>query len=514
MSTVYESVGVWSKASTTTLRVGRGGTLSRFDRDWGNSLKGGYASRATGIVVEDLNTAANQWRAERRFTPLPGLRSLLDSPWGFPWDLGVAGFIFGNGEMPGARISLTTWTGPVPPDPGPRPQQDPQHEQEVRVLPGGGAASADWNPKIAGIQRLVSSWPEQQAEERDSTVQVWRTIVERTRPTSSKLASQLHGCHDPGSALIIVQNTFRGKATATLMKRGCSVTACLRWSDLEGVEPFPFKETLVYRYVEQLRSDGAPATKASSFLEAVQFTHVLLGMEGSPLDVIQSARVQGAALASFDSQRISVKAPPFTIHAVRLLEEGVTELSARVQRIVAGDACFLIHGRLRCDDAARVTLEPTLDLDDNGKGYVENTPIGGDAKTGASRRKRRLGLPSVADASGLSGSWAEGWLSLRREEGLGAAKDGALFLAVNGAGLFAKARRSASSMTKLVREILVSAVVPLDECRYTSHSGKAIRLSGAAKFGLNHGFRLLLGGHAKPKDLSVLEYHETAWAPP
>ena len=130
------------------------------------------------------------------------------------------------------------------------------------------------------------------------------------------------------------------------MKRGCSGTAYLRWSDLEGVDPFPFKETLVYRYVEQLRADGAPATKASSFFEAVQFTHVLLGMEGTPLDVIQSARVQGAALASFDRKRITVKAPPFTVDAVRLLEKGVTELATRVQRIVAGDACFLIHGHL------------------------------------------------------------------------------------------------------------------------------------------------------------------------
>ena len=117
----------------------------------------------------------------------------------------------------------------------------------------------------------------------------------------------------------------------------------------------------------------------------------------------------------------------------------------------------------------------------------------------------------MADANGLSGSWAEEWLSLRREEGLDAAKDGALFLAVNGAGLFAKAKRSTSAMTKLVREILASAGVPIDGCRYTSHSGKATCLSWAAKFGLNHGFRRLLEGHAKLKDLSVLE---TALAPP
>ena len=110
-------------------------------------------------------------------------------------------------------------------------------------------------------------------------------------------------------------------------------------------------------------------------------------------------------------------------------------------------------------------MEPTLDLDENGKGY---------AKTGASRRKRRLGLPFVADANGLSGSWAEEWLSLRREERFDAAQDGTLFLAVNGAGLFAKAKRSTSAMTKLVREILVSAGVTTDECWYTSHSGKAI----------------------------------------
>ena len=176
----------------------------------------------------------------------------------------------------------------------------------------------------------------------------------------------------------------------------------------------------------------------------------------------------------------------------------------------------MVHRPLRCDDAARVTLEPTLDLDDNGKSYVETTAIGGDAKIGGLQTKATLGPgPPLRGRCerpfGILGRGVALSTSLRRS--FDAANCGALFLAVNGAGLFAKAKRSTSSMTKLVREILVSAGVPLDECRYTSRSGKATCFSWAEKFGLNHGFRRLLGGHAKPKDLSVFGYSRDCLGP-
>ena len=40
----------------------------------------------------------------------------------------------------------------------------------------------------------------------------------------------------------------------------------VRWARAKGLDPFPLPEDQCYAYVDQLRRDGAPATRASSFL--------------------------------------------------------------------------------------------------------------------------------------------------------------------------------------------------------------------------------------------------------
>eukprot|EP00972_Heterocapsa_arctica_P075691 11164176-Heterocapsa_arctica.AAC.1 len=68
-------------------------------------------------------------------------------------------------------------------------------------------------------------------------------------------------------------------------------------------------------------------------------------------------------------------------------------------------------------------------------------------------------------------------------------------------------------MSAIIRELLIAVGEPLHTQCATSHSCKATALSWAAKAGLRPGSRRLLGGHAKPKDLSMLEYSRDALAP-
>eukprot|EP00972_Heterocapsa_arctica_P078118 11521972-Heterocapsa_arctica.AAC.1 len=68
-------------------------------------------------------------------------------------------------------------------------------------------------------------------------------------------------------------------------------------------------------------------------------------------------------------------------------------------------------------------------------------------------------------------------------------------------------------MSAIIRELLVAVGEPLNTQCATSHSCKATALSWAAKAGLRPGSSRLLGGHAKPKDLSMLEYSRTLWLP-
>jgi hypothetical protein len=377
---------------------------------------------------------------------------------------------------------------------------------------------ATWNADLHGVSAAAAakSWSEQQEDERGAAVGMWVAIM-GSAGDDSQLGEQVQEAGGAtGQGMVIMENTFRAKATATLMKRGGSIAAFLRWSRSSGFAAFPLQENVLYQYVEQLRSDGAPATRATAFLEAVPFTISLLGLRGPAWPTLSSKRVHGAALASFDRKRLTAKAPPLTANAVKLLEHGVSSLATVTQRILAGDACFLVHGRLRCDDAARISVEPRLDLDEDGVGYVETVAAGSSTKTGGSRRKRRLGLPVVADACGLSGSWAAEWIALRAAVGLEASRDGALFLAVDGGGHFSRAKRTTAAMSAILRELLVAVGAPSSDGRApcaTSHSCKATALSWAAKAGLRPGSRRLLGGHAKPKDLSMLEYSRDALAP-
>ena len=83
----------------------------------------------------------------------------------------------------------------------------------------------------------------------------------------------------------------------------------MRWVKLRQgstTAAFPFKEAAVYKYVDHLRTSGAKATKARSFVEAVGFTSGLLEIAGIK-DVTASRRIRGAVHASYKTKRLTLK---------------------------------------------------------------------------------------------------------------------------------------------------------------------------------------------------------------
>ena len=80
---------------------------------------------------------------------------------------------------------------------------------------------------------------------------------------------------------MILENTFRNKATATIDKRGGSILLFLRGSEPSpgSASYFPVAEPAAYSYVERLRAEGAPPTRAMMFLEARPFANAALGFE-------------------------------------------------------------------------------------------------------------------------------------------------------------------------------------------------------------------------------------------
>ncbi len=117
---------------------------------------------------------------------------------------------------------------------------------------------------------------------------------------------------------------------------------------------------------------------------------------------------------------------------------------------------------------------------------------------------------------GLTGEpWAEEWLRLRAELGLNAGVDGALMLKPLASGGFSKRRITTTEGVMWMRELLMDGGITAQEASaYGTHSCKATLLSWAAKSGMPKPDRRLLGGHAAPKDRSVLEYSRDALGEP
>ena len=374
--------------------------------------------------------------------------------------------------------------------------------------------SGSLKTKLPRAKRVVSRkpWPEQERAERSRALEMWSWIAAQVDSSSSAFVRRLEGCE--GEALqTLLLDTFAGKATATLVKRGYSMLRYLAWSKPRAAAAIPFKEQAVYDYVTWTREEGCGATSAQSFLEAIPFTASLLELPW-PEEVMASNRVKGAALMLFDRKRLTKQAVGFSPEVLKLLENGVVCAQKLEDRVHCGDFCFAIHARVRWDDAARIDLEPSLDLDGRGNGFVETGAY--KVKTGSALRRRRRLLPTVASALGLAqGSWAVNWLESRLEAGLDAATDGCLFCLHQPDGFFTSAKmESSDAVLWLVPYLIENGVSAEEACSYTSHSCKATLLSWLAKAGVHKDIRRLLGGHVERDDVSMLTYSRDALAGP
>jgi len=199
--------------------------------------------------------------------------------------------------------------------------------------------------------------------------------------------------------------------------------------------------------------------------------------------------------------------------AARTKTDTVTD-QALTTAVFAGFLLWVVHARARFGDAARVVDEPSLDLDGAGGGFLESRARAGRHKTGHAAKRWGSSMPMVACVRGLAGNdWATAWLELRTCAGLRADSDGCLMPEVLADWSFGAGRMSTGTGGIMIKQMLRDLGVPEAEA-YGTHSAKATILSWAAKAGMSHDDRRLLGGHADPRDRSLLEYSRDAMAGP
>ena len=312
------------------------------------------------------------------------------------------------------------------------------------------------------------------------------------------------------------RDALETKATSTLHKRAASFLLYVRWCGVVFDSParaFPLEEPAVYRYLSMLREEGAPATRAKTFLESATLVCCILEIPGLD-DLSASFRLSGVAHASFKSKRLTQKARALTRKELIVLETGVFCAGSVCDQYFCGFVCWLVYTRTRFGDSSRIFEFPSLDRNHEGNVLYAETKATL-TKTGQQGRRLRVALPVVAPAEGLTGRpWLEKWRDIYVELGLDLSNG--LMPVPNGTGKgFTSRPLSSSEATVWLHEVLTAGGLTADSVSdLRTHSCRATLLSWCAKYGVKGEHRRLLGYHARPKDNSMLEYSRDAMAEP
>ena len=375
----------------------------------------------------------------------------------------------------------------------------------------------------AGLQSHVGpkakapgkTWRAKLSENRLAALVKWEKIIE-SHPSHFDLMAE--ASKDPNCAAYtlhdILSDIFSVKASSALHSRSGPLLRFIKFCRETGVEPFPVKEGLIYRFLKEYCILQAP-TFASSLLSSLAFCHHLLGLhfEGNAL----SPRVTGAARGLFLEKRKLVQKPPLTASMVTSLENivhGEGDFSF-ADRYAAGCFLFAVFARARFSDmqGSGIMTEDVTTTTDGPKGYLESSVTR--TKTAHTLERKTRYLAMCAPVQGLTtDSWALAWRELARNEGPTIGVDRPLLPAPVESGGWQEAPISVEAGGRWLRSLLYrSGQDPSAVRALGTHSMKATLLSWCAKWGLAKELRMTLGYHSSSRSDSDVVYGRDNVAP-
>ena len=410
-----------------------------------------------------------------------------------PWGTGFAALVLGGGQgsYMGYAMSLKALKphGVVPELP--LEEQTKEAEKQVQEDSDGVLAKI-----MGGTKRRPMKVEDQ--ERREKAFRNW-LVIARAMDKSSPVTAMLD---QDGEA--ILEDIFARKKTGTLEVRASAMLLFIRWCQSKGFEPFPVTEQLAYVYVDELRKNNAPATRASSFRSALAFCKGTFLLEGIDA-VLSSSRVSGSAHRSFLTKRLLKQRDALSVDQVRILEHIVCGDHPIREKVFAGHCLLCIYGRLRFGDSQNILEEPEIDGD-----YVE-CGLTIHKTMHLAGRARRL-LPVVAPTVGVSGEdWGKSFLEARASAALRAWPGTPFMPAPVLGGGWTTGRLQTTEAAIWLCELLNKYGVPRERMvNIGAHSLKATALSWLAKAAVGEKCRRILGYHIKPKDTSVVLYSRDA----
>ena len=317
----------------------------------------------------------------------------------------------------------------------------------------------------------------------------------------------------------ILSDCVARKSTSTLKTRSSSIAMYLNWLRDELGEgcTASFQESLVYRYLCNLRDRNAPATRASTLMESLRFCHHCLGFSGLN-DTINSSRCLGVAHALYLKKAPTSQAVPFPPWMVGLFELAATYALDLRTKAEAGLILMGIHGRFRASDLKCIKAGAL-------KPHLLECELLATKTSSRSAVKARSFLPGCVLRVGLLNTdWVREFLGARRRLGLPEVpgkqhvrdtNDTSFVMLPSAACVEGDVMgMSSTEITSAMHRILGHVLPHHTFSDFTSHSMKATWLSTYNQWENDYDTQCLLGYHMVKGRHSAVTYSRQALAIP
>ena len=356
--------------------------------------------------------------------------------------------------------------------------------------------------------------PVDRDETRTQALKAWWTLLAHDLTSSAvgrKVTVEANFDNVVETALAILDATFAVKSPGTLMRRVYSVQAYEDWcAETLGKHWLPVDEFSVWQYVRHLQATKAPATKASSLVEALRFCWFLLGCEGCD-EAEQSLRVKGLSSQLRAQKKPWRPADLLTVAEVKEIHKVLNDEDAALgDRCLAGHLLHLLYSRSRWSDLKMVTA---IYMDPEAH-YLEVATRCHKSARGAEQKSRLL--PIVCPCLGVDNTnWAQTYFKVRQLANLSLPMDGAgpmMCCPTNATATTWTSRALTSEEgSDFMRKLLRAPKTP--SRRISSHSLKSTLMSWTAKYGLSEHSRAVLARHASTAASATAVYSRDLLSP-
>lgn len=338
----------------------------------------------------------------------------------------------------------------------------------------------------AVVKHPEETWMDKRDSELQTGLKRWLTCISSWDP-SEKVVQELHGCTSIADGLTLLRDYMGTKAPATLYKRVNSLGILFQHV---RVSDFPCTELQLYQALCDLRSAGCKPSRIKGIVEAVTFCRFVFDI-GKLQACVSSRRCLGVA-RGLPSDSPS-QAAPLTVMQLTELHRLVLETSDPWDRVFAGAVLFCVYSRSRWMDFQHGS-ELRLEHVGDDIRYISCKVSTHKTMHASAFRFRFLEL--CAPASGVVDSdWIKGWLEARALVGIQDEHPPMPAPSVEGKPTVRPLGTDECGVW--LRLLLqMNPVASQNDVRITSHSCKCTILSYAAKRGLPHEERLVLGHHA------------------